>query len=320
LAGDGYQTQLNQLLPVKLPSAEQLPTLLWYAGCERHFLQVPSPNLKVVTFTVGETGAFPSRDVFEALLSLENFGCTISDQDEHPSLVQSVLSALRGGVAFQCLREFGLEYRHIQIIDLDALLDALADAACAFHLECLKLYGCQIDSQSIGKLAEHLAQDKFPALKHLNVGMSFTIADAGIVALCNGLLSAPCTRLASLDLSGTLMDHLGMATLGDVIRARRLTRLETLQLTHNVNMTDKSVFILAGAIQQTMNALPRLRTMMMSGLRKVTGVAVGVLVTTIIHNCPQIELVDMGGVSNRAGRDSLIQMLCTLNYKGTVRL
>ena len=136
--------------------------------------------------------------------------------------------------------------------------------------------------------------------------------------MCNGLLSAPRTRLASLDLSGTLMDHLGMAMLGDVIRARRLTRLETLQLTHSDNMTDKSVFILVGAIQQTMNALPRLRTLMMYGLMRVTGVAVGVLMTTIIHNCPQIDLIDMGGVSQRAGRDSLQQLLCTLDYKGTV--
>ena len=286
-------------------------------------MQVRPPSLKEVAFTVGEDGTFPSPEVFEAMPSLERVCCTIAYHEDNASLVRSVLPALRGGVAFQCLREFRLDYHRIEDADLAALLDALSEAACAPHLECLKLQECNIGGQGIGKLAEHLAQDKFPALKHLNVGKCVTIADTGIAALCDGLLCAPRTRLVSLDLSYTQMDHVGMAKLGAVIQAGRLTLLETLHLSRNVNLTDKAVFVLAEAIQQAKNALSHLRTLMMDRLEAVTGVGVEVLLTTVFHNCPQIELIDMSLPifrGERADNASLQALVSTLGWKGKVKL
>lgn len=75
--------------------------------------------------------------------------------------------------------------------------------------------------------------------------MSESVLLLQIQALCDGLLCAPRTRLVSLDLSYTQMDHVGMAKLGAVIQAGRLTLLETLHLSRNVNLTDKAVFVLA---------------------------------------------------------------------------
>ena len=123
LAGDGYQTLLGRLLQSMLSSAEELPILLWFDGCKRHFFQVPPPHLKEVTFDVEEFGAFPPPEVFEALLSLERFGCINcecngNDFEATLSVVRSILSAFSQGVAFQCSREFRLEYIEIQPDDL----------------------------------------------------------------------------------------------------------------------------------------------------------------------------------------------------------
>lgn len=174
--------------------------------------------------------------------------------------------------------------------------------------------------QGITKLATLLGQDIFPALKHLNVSFNEEITDAGVTSLCNGLLSAPRTRLLSLDLDYTQMGHLGMAALGAVIQAGRLTLLETLNLSRNHAMTDAAVFVSVGAIQQAKNAVPHLRTLKMHQLPAVTGVGVGVLLTALIHNCPQLELIDMSSPARRVVKESMHALVSTLGWKGKLKL
>lgn len=83
------------------------------------------------------------------------------------------------------------------------------------------------------------------------------------------------------------------------------------------------MFVLVGAIQQTTNALPHLRTLMMDRLEKVTGVAVGVLLTTVIHSCHRIEFIDIRpSISTGARTDqiSLHALVSALGWKGKVKI
>lgn len=158
LGQGGYEGERERLLQAVLPSAEQLPFLLWHAVCQRHFLRAPPLNLREVAFLVRQSDAFPPPEVFEAMPSLERFGCKmLGDEDAligtTPPVVRTITSAFSQGVAFRCLREFRLEESRIHDGDFAALLDAIAKGPCAPHLEVLSFGQCGIGPQGVARLA-----------------------------------------------------------------------------------------------------------------------------------------------------------------------
>lgn len=159
----------------------------------------------------------------------------------------------------------------------------------------------------------------FPVLKDLDLGNNPDSADVGVTVLSNGLLSASRTRLTSLDLIDTQVDHLGMAALGAVIEGRRFSRLETLTLSYNRTLSDKAIFVFVKAIQQAKNALPHLQTLEMDELFKVTDVAVGVVLISVLQNCPQLEWISISKRSKTC-KDSLDALISTLGAKEKVKV
>jgi hypothetical protein len=233
-------------------------------------------------------------------------------------MIQSLLSALSRGVAFQCLHEFCLEGLYLTGADSATLFQALSRAGFAPQLELLKLEGCNIGHQGIEMLATLLGQDMFPALKDLSVAENKDLADAGVVALTNALLSATRTRLVSLNLSDVQMDLVGMNALEAVILGGAFGELEILNLSSNESLSDQAVLVLAGAVHRATIGLPNLRELDLNELRKVTEKALGILVFTAIHKCPRLEMVKMvpARKRQRRDRDSLHALLCTLGWRG----
>lgn len=316
-----YMNALNtRLLLAALPSAEELPTMIWCAAYEEAFLEIRPPNMKKMVLAVGELGPAPSAEVLEMMPSLVRLACTSFFTEAHAQsapMIQSILSAFSRGVAFQCLRELRLEGLYLTGADSVTLIEALARAAFAPQLEVLEIERCNNGHQGIERLATLLGQDIFPALKHLSIAENQHVADA-VVTLTNWLLSAPRTRLVSLNLSCVEMGLVGMNAVEAVILGGAFSELEDFDLSYNTSLSDQAVLVLAGAVHRAAIGLPHLRKLNLNALYEVTGNALGILVFTAIHKCPRLEMVQMvpARKKQRRDRESLHALLCTLDWRG----
>jgi hypothetical protein len=152
-----------------------------------------------------------------------------------------------------------------------------------------------------------LGMDTFPMLHHLSVAGNRGLGDDGVAVLVEGLLAAPCTRLAELSLRRCEMGDQGLAALAQVVNAGHFERLKEIDLSYNFAVTDKGVCVLARAIDaaagergRLLLLLPMLSQVKACELHQVTNVGVGALALALIKKCPRLTEVDLSYRGNEA--------------------
>lgn len=124
-------------------------------------------------------------------------------------------------------------------------------------------------------------------LKRLDLRSSHTIGDEGVVALVEGLMAAPSTRLTELGLPNVSMGDRGVAALADAVREGRFEGLQRIDLTGST-MTDHGAQLLAQAIQDSgAHGLPVLSDFLACSWSG-TGVGVKALASALINHCHQL--------------------------------
>lgn len=186
-----------------------------------------------------------------------------------PEDLESIISALKSGIAFQHLHDLELCSYDIDDADLSRLLSALGGAICSSHMISLVLGDSSLCSVSMATFAELLDKNAFPKLQSLELKLR-CIDERGPELLVQGLLAPAClTRLTQFKMCYYHMGDKEIAALANVIRAGRFDELESLFLYWGRGVTNTGLRELASVIDT--HGLPMLRTFEVSTLSSLWG-------------------------------------------------
>lgn len=239
----------DRVMRALLPSLTELKLEYWndtYDRNESRFTSVRPPQLKrlEIQFDDNQEGRIavpPSVAMLESMPALDSLSYWANLLN--PTMIvdfEPIILALNGGVAF----------RNLQASDAwDRMLFALAGAPCALQFTTLELAYTSLSLANLSTLSTLLSENTFPMLQDLKL-TSTPLGDRGVEILVQGLLTPACgTRLTKLNLSKFEFGDQGMAALARVIREGRFELLEDIDLSHNLNVTDQGMRILARAVQ-----------------------------------------------------------------------
>lgn len=292
------EASLCRLFPFLLPTMEEFGPVFWRTAYTACFVAVPAPRLK--KFIHNHDGGVIPVEVWESMLGLEELQLQSSPSGGGVrDVINPVVAALDRGVAFQQLQKLVLSELKLEAPEWEQLLRALEGATCAAQLSTLSITRCQMCPASMTMLSKLLGQDAFPILKELR--LSHGILEDGVAALARGLLAAPCTRLAFLDMQCIEASDVDIAALASLVREGHFEGLKHFALTGMPTVTDKGIFLFAKAVEDT--GLPMLSKCAVSDLQGLTAAGMGVLAHVLIKSCPKLTRLDLRCFgANRRGR------------------
>ena len=291
------ETTCRYLRAILMSSVTTLRGWEWHGDFEACF-DVPQPlplTLKTVDMCYSDHFGQPSVQVWEAMSELQVLYVEVlAELEGAENMLDNVMTALNGSVAFQNLREIHLRglNNHFPWI---RVLDALAGSTCATQLTLLEIESDTFDGPSVESLSAHLGKDAFPNL----LSLTFESYDHRVDhfdILAQGLLASSRTRLRQLDVSDFVMGDKGMAALGDAIRAGRFDGLESLRIRDARKWSDETALGLAQALDHAgERGMPVLTEFSMEVAEKtsLTASDVEVLVRALLRNCPQLKTVHL---------------------------
>lgn len=209
--------------------------------------------------------------------------------------LEPIILALNRGMAFRQLQALSLTSYHIEnAAAWDRMQLALAGAACALRLTSLELSFTSFSLKNMSTLSTLLSENTFPRLQTLELTDN-ALGDQGVEILVQGLLAPACgTRLTKLNLSQFEFGDQGMSALARVVREGRFERLEDIDLSYNLDVTNQGVRVLARAVQDAGDrGLPMLLQFTASWLRDRRA-SFEELASALMDNCPCMEVMDFG--------------------------
>ncbi len=291
------ETTCRYVRAVLMSSVTTLRGLKWNSAFEVCFnVQEAMPlTLETVDMCYFDFYDLPSVQVWEAMSELQVLDLEVMGEDEgSENMLENVITALHGSVAFQNLREISLEGRN-NALPWIRVLDALAGSTCATQLTLLEIRSDTFDGASVESLSAHLGKDAFPNLLSLKFeSRDYSVDHFDILA--QGLLASSRTRLTQLDVSEFVMGDKGMAALGNVIGAGRFDGLESLRIRDAMKWSDETALGLARALDHAgERGMPVLTDFSVSlfKMTSLTASDVEVLVCALLKNCPQLKTVHL---------------------------
>lgn len=173
--------------------------------------------------------------------------------------------------------------------DVIDFADALEHSGCANRFVSLVLKECNVCEEGMCALTASLRRGGFPALKELDLTDNVNMMDEGVEALARALLEASETRLWNLNLTFVRMTDAVVVALASVVSQGHFEELKLFSLTHNDDVTDEGITILARAIDA--RGLPMLETFLLDRLNDVADMGIGAITDALIKRCPQLALI-----------------------------
>lgn len=275
-----------------LPATEQLPLFTWNTQFEPCFRDL-RPSFTSLHLRIPNDGTFPSSNVLETMPALKTFGIVSANFNQiyRAETFRPIIQTLYRKIALQNLEKVLFKCRMSDEV-LSDLLAAVDSCDSAKRLTYLVL-SCDMGVEGARSLADTIGRDIFPALDVLILHDNPRVSDEGVIALTEALRSASQTFLRGLALANVGMCDRGMVALASVVRHGRLKRLEELDLSHNIGVTDDGIIALAREIDA--RGLPKLRLIQMLKLdkMKVTTSGFGAIAYAAIKGSPQLKSILM---------------------------
>ncbi len=292
-----------RLLRAQLQTVRKLEQFTWDPAYDACFVAAQPPRLEELDIGLDDATPAPSlrmwesMPVLEALLIKAATGRLVQN-----GKIEHLASALDRGTAFQQLKQLRWQDLDLAVSEWSLLLGALAKAPCASQLTIIDFSRSNLRPESMATFSDLVAMDRFPMLEILNVSNNQGIGDDGVCALVEALLTAPHTRLMSLNARLLGMSDKGMAALARVVRAGRFERLEYISLGNNEAVTDRGVCEFARAVEAAgRHGLPLMTRFWASTLQHLTGFGLGVLAHVLIKSCPRLAYLNLSENKDAAG-------------------